>query len=129
MGEAIDFLRRVNDLVHLAGFVPDQAAGDPWAGLFTNAEVPHKETPLAGLIPYWICEAPGGVAVERKVFHFPLSQDKHRFDRLKSSLALYRMVFAQPRQQDLLGHLQARAEGGEDVQALLDTWRIELLPD
>ncbi|CAH0062668.1 helicase [Stenotrophomonas maltophilia] len=117
------------NVARLAGFVADQAAGDPWAGLFTNAELPHKDTPLAGLIPYWICEAPGGVAVERKVFHFPLSQDKHRFDRLKSSLALYRMVFAQPRQQDLLGHLQARAEGGEDVQALLDTWRIELLPD
>lgn len=117
------------NVARLAGYVPDHATGDPWTGLFRSAEVPHQETPLAGLIPYWICEAPGGVAVERKVFRFPLSQDQHRFDRLKSSLALYRMVFAQPRQQDLLGHLQARADGGEDIQALLDTWRIELLPD
>lgn len=117
------------NVARLAGYVPDSATGDPWTGLFRSAEVAHQETPLAGLVPYWICEAPGGVAVERKVFRFPLSEDQHRFDRLKSSLALYRMVFAQPRQQDLLGHLQARAEGGEDIQALLDTWRIELLPD
>jgi len=117
------------NVARLAGFVPDSAGGDPWQAVFQKAEAVHKDTPLAGLVPYWICEAPGGVAVERKVFHFPLSQDQLRFDRLKSSLALYRMVFAQPRQQDLLGHLQARADDGEDVQALLDTWRIELLPD
>jgi len=69
------------------------------------------------------------VAVERRVFQFQLSQDQLRFERPKSSLALYRIVFAQQRQQDLLGHLQARNDAGEDIQTLLDQWRIELLRD
>lgn len=80
-------------------------------------------------MPYLICEARGGVAVERRVFQFQLSQDQLRFERPKSSLALYRIVFAQQRQQDLLGHLQARNDAGEDIQTLLDQWRIELLRD
>lgn len=117
------------NVARLAGFAADGAAGDPWQAVFQRAGKPHQDTPLAGLVPYWICEAPGGVAVERRVFYFPLSQDQIRFERLKSSLALYRMVFAQPRQQDLMGHLQARADSGEDIQVLLDSWRIELLPD
>ncbi|WP_145477605.1 helicase-related protein [Stenotrophomonas rhizophila] len=117
------------NVARLSGFVPRSGSGDPWQRLFEDAEEGAKGGPVEGLVPYWICEAPGGVAVERRVFQFPLSQDQLRFDRLKSSLALYRMVFAQPRQQDLLGHLQARNDAGEDIQTLLDQWRIELLPD
>ncbi|WP_277570518.1 helicase-related protein [Xanthomonas euvesicatoria] len=117
------------NVARLSGFVPSSDAGDPWQRLFAQAEEAAKGNPLEGLVPYWICEAPGGVAVERRVFQFPLSQDQLRFERLKSSLALYRMVFAQPRQQDLLCHLQARNDAGEDIQTLLDQWRIELLPD
>lgn len=117
------------NVARLSGFVPRSDAGDPWERLFAHAEEGAKGGVVEGLVPYWICEAPGGVAVERRVFQFPLSQDQLRFDRLKSSLALYRMVFAQPRQQDLLGHLQARNAAGEEIQALLDQWRIELLPD
>ena len=117
------------NVARLCGFVPGSAVGDPWQRLFAQAEEEAESGPIKGLVPYWICEAPGGVAVERRGFQFPLSQDQLRFDRLKSSLALYRMVFAQPRQQDLLGHLQARNDAGEDIQTLLDQWRIELLPD
>jgi hypothetical protein len=117
------------NVARLAGFQPAGGTLDPWQALFKDAERQAADGPIEGLVPYWICEAPGGAAIERRVFHFPLSQDQLRFERLKSSLALYRMVFAQPRQQDLLGHLQARSTAGEDIQALMEQWRIELLPD
>lgn len=99
--------------------------GDPWQVLFDRA----KETRPAGasdLIPYWIYEVDGGAKVQRNVPMVPLSREHGQLARLKRSLAMYRLVFGQPRQQDLLGHLERRASAGDVVD--VGKWRIMLTP-
>jgi hypothetical protein len=49
-----------------------------------------------------------GVAIERHVPTMPLSQDERCCEDLRRSLAVYRMVFGQPRQEDLLAYLADR---------------------
>ena len=48
-------------------------------------------------------------------------------DRLKRNLALYRLVFGQPRQEDLLAHLADRLDV-DDAEAKATAWRISLEP-
>jgi hypothetical protein len=80
------------------------------------------------LIPYWIYELEGGACVERRVMAMPMSRDETRYRRLKRSLALYRMVFAQPRQEDLLACLE-QTIGEERAAEVAARWRINLEPD
>jgi hypothetical protein len=50
----------------------------------------------------------------------PFSREQQRLPDLKASLAVYRLVFGQPRQEDLLSHLKER-----DSDAL-SAWRLAL---
>jgi len=52
----------------------------------------------------------------------PFSREQQRLPDLKASLAVYRLVFGQPRQEDLLSHLKER-----DTEALA-AWRFDLSP-
>ena len=54
-----------------------------------------------GLRPHWVFED-GGARIRRHAPVLPLSRDETRLESLRKSLAIYRMVFGQPRQQDLL---------------------------
>ena len=56
----------------------------------------------------------------------PLSRDQERWVQLQGSLALYRLAFGQPRQEDMLAALQRRgiAERPERMAEL----RIDLRP-
>jgi len=100
--------------------------GDPWALMFAAAQG-SRAAESSDLIPYWIYEVPGGAKIERRVFHMPMSKDETRLRRLKSCLALYRMVFGQPRQDDLLEHL-SRLFSDEQARELVKRWRIDLAP-
>lgn len=100
---------------------------DPWESLFAAARS-ERAPEASDLVPYWIYEIPDGAKVERRVFTLPMSKDEIRLRRLKSSLALYRMVFGQPRQDDLMEHLLRRFDEKEAVQ-LVREWRIDLAPD
>ena len=56
----------------------------------------------------------------------PLSREVAKLERLKKSLAVYRLVFGQPRQDDLAAWLSALPE---DERALLSAeLRIDLTP-
>lgn len=101
--------------------------GDPWQAMFARA-VANRRADASDLIPYWIYEVDGGVAVERRVMALPLSRDEIRYRRLKRSLALYLMVFAQPRQEDLLACLEQNI-GEERAAEVSARWRIDLSPD
>ena len=70
---------------------------------------------------------PDGVKINRRILAPALSWETQAVTPLKNSLALYRMVFGQPRQQDLLGLLQHRMEHGE-VPSELAEFRIDLSP-
>lgn len=80
---------------------------DPWAGLFERA-LKGSDDDRGGLVPYWVFEAENGAHIERHVPAPPHSRDLLRFEALQRSLALYRMVFGQPRQDDLMAFLLQR---------------------
>ncbi len=72
-------------------------------------------------MPYWVF--PGRAVIERHVPVLALSREVGQLSALKRSLALYRLVFGQPRQDDLVS-LLAEIED----QAILDELRIDLSP-
>jgi hypothetical protein len=99
--------RNVAKAVGLGAFMVREWS-DPWDGLFAKA----AEVRPAGaneLIPYWIFETDSGWSVERRVPLLPLSREIAQLARLKQMLAIYRLAFGQPRQEDLLEYLGASA--------------------
>ncbi|WP_028492413.1 helicase-related protein [Thioalkalivibrio sp. ALE19] len=113
--------RNVAQDIGLDGLSGWQGEGDPWERLFACAETTDfgQQSDLA---PWWIYEA-GDARILRRVLLLPLSRDVGRLQQMKRQLALYRMVFGQPRQEDLIAYLD---------QALPDDapedWQISLLP-
>lgn len=106
-------------IVQGRGAAPD----DPWAFMFTQAR--SEASVDSDLIPYWIYE--GGVRVERRVPMLPLSREVTRLGWLKRSLAVYRLAFGQPRQDELLGYLNKSADLGLADSDLADL-QIRLEP-
>lgn len=96
---------------------------DPWARLFALAADQRKEG-QSDLIPYWIFEE-GTARVERRVPILPYSKESIKFKRLKRELALYRIVFGQPRQEDLLCGLK---QSGDESLTDMAQWLISLEP-
>ena len=97
--------------------------GDPWQTLFLIASR-NKSNRHSDLIPYWIFED-GSARVERRIPLLPFSKEVGKLKRLKQGLALYRMVFGQPRQEDLLFSL---SHNGSHESADLADWLISLQP-
>lgn len=101
-----------------------QPLDDPWAHLFAQAEQDRSED--SDLIPYWIYEE-GPFRIERHVPALPLSRELEQLRELKSALAAYRMVFGQPRQEDLLEFLRSKLSDEIPVEDVLQ-YRIDLSP-
>jgi hypothetical protein len=81
---------------------------DVWDELFTRAA--SDRTPgMSELVPYWLFEIADGWNVERRVPMLPLSREVAQLQRLKKLLAVYRLAFGQPRQEDLLAYLSQDA--------------------
>ena len=96
---------------------------DPWSAVF-NAAAADDAGGLGDLSPCWIY--PGDARLQRRIMALPLSRDEERWARLQESLALYRLAFGQPRQEDMLAALERRgiAERPERIAEL----RIDLRP-
>ncbi|EOC1343616.1 helicase-related protein [Cronobacter dublinensis] len=77
--------------------------GDPWQQLFLLA-AQDKPQAQSDLVPFWIFEN-GPARVERRIPLLPYSREVGKLKRLKQGLALYRLAFGQPRQEDLLSSL------------------------
>ena len=71
----------------------------PWDAAFGLADERFGE--YGGLTPHWIFTE-GDARIRRYAPVPPLSRDSERLPALRSSLATYRMVFGQPRQEDFL---------------------------
>ena len=100
--------------------------GDPkdiWTSLFEIAR--QQGSSGRGLMPYWLFPLEGGAHIERHVPALPLSRDASRLEALKRLLAVYRMVFGQPRQDDLVAFLQERFSS-EKLKELEPLLRIDL---
>ncbi|MCL4744336.1 MAG: helicase [Burkholderiaceae bacterium] len=77
---------------------------NPWGGLFEYAEKHAGHS--SEIVPYWVFPIEDGAYIERHAPALPLSREAARLPALRGSLAVYRMVFGQPRQEDLLEHLK-----------------------
>ncbi len=99
---------------------------DPWEGLFGVA-TEERDEDATDVVPFWIYPADDGAKIERHVPALPLSRDRERLSALRRSLAAYRMVFGQARQEDLLSYLLARFTD-EEVAAHAEALRIDLQP-
>ena len=97
--------------------------GDPWQSLFEIASR-GKANGHSDLIPYWVFED-GSARVERRIPLLPYSKEIGKLKRLKQGLALYRMVFGQPRQEDLLFSL---SQNGSHESADFSNCLISLQP-
>ena len=95
---------------------------DPWAAMFASARAAARSD--SDLEPYWLCDGP--VKVERLVPALPYSREIPRLARLKRAVAVYRLAFGQPRQDDLLVWLESLA--GTLTPAELADLQISLRP-
>jgi hypothetical protein len=93
-----------------------------WDVLFDLADQDARKHGLSDLIPYWI--APGRFQIERRVPMLPYTREVEAFRRLKKQLAAYRVVFGQPRQEELLSLLN-RVDIDSET---LSSWSISLEP-
>ena len=88
--------------------------GDLWEALFDGAKA--RRTGSDGddteLVPYWVY--PGPSSIQRHVPVLPLSRDAQHLEALVKSLAIYRVLIGQPRQDELLAWLAARVASGAD---------------
>jgi len=100
--------------------------GDPWSYMFNQAKM-DRPSGVNDLVPYWLYEIEGGARIERRVPILAYSKEESHFHRLKEMLAIYRLVFGQPRQEDLLEYLADRIGGNKECRDV-DKWRISLEP-
>lgn len=99
---------------------------DRWDCVFDKARQAAKISDK-GMVPYWLYPAEEGAWVERHVPLLGLSRDVARYEDLKRSLGAYRLVFGQPRQDELLAYLQERVPPDE-LDRMVDVLRIDLAP-
>jgi Helicase conserved C-terminal domain len=99
---------------------------DPWEKLFRRAAGDRPQG-VNDLVPYWLFETEGGWSVERRVPLLPLSREVPQLSRLKEMLAIYRLAFGQPRQEDLLSYLNHHGTGTASENPS-SSYRISLAP-
>jgi len=114
---------------HLMSQMPSgKVFGDPWRILFELAlRRPDRPIGASELDPFWVFEIENGAFIERRIPVLPMSRDSRFLEELKSSLAAYRMVFGQPRQEDLLAFLSENLTPEVGLDDLLKL-RIDLSP-
>ncbi len=97
-------------------------ASDPWQKAYKLGE--DEQARLGEFAPHWVY--PGPARIERHLSPYPLSVDVARLERLKTDLALYRLTFGQPRQEDMLELLRRRGVQADPER--LAELRIDLSP-
>jgi hypothetical protein len=102
---------------------------DPWAWMFSRA-VDERAPNQNDLFPFWVYPLDKGAHIERQVQASPLSRDQERLEAIRRTMALYRMVFGQPHQDDLVQYLIERnpEATAEELKQLAATLNINLAP-
>src|SRR6056297_986800 len=96
----------------------DPAVTDPWSVMFRMA---HSKALRPGdMEPYWLLD--GETQIERYALSLPFSREAELLGWLKRSVALYRLAFGQPRQDDLMSFL----EGLENADAEIDLSKLQI---
>jgi hypothetical protein len=108
------------------GDQPGSPMTDRWEAAFTAASAQHSSA-TSELKPFWVFPITDGAVIERHVPSLPLSRDADRLTNLRAALALYRMVFGQPRQDELVKFLRSRLSGSA-LAHVVNELRIDLEP-
>jgi uncharacterized membrane protein YkvA (DUF1232 family) len=99
----------------------DSSRGLPWQWIFDSIEAQplSDQSFKQGLYPHWIYVPRSGKLdiLRRHLLFYSNSKDSLKYKRLKRDLALYRLVFGQPRQEDIVRKIRERL--GDDVDEKL----------
>jgi len=101
-----------------------QTESDAWETAFTLGKC-RRPTDENDLVPYWLF--PGDAKIERHVPMLPFSREVERLQGLRRSLVIYRMVFGQSRQEDLISYLLTHIPESEQA-AIVAELQIDLTP-
>lgn len=106
--------------------------GEPWAELFTRADLETAPDRHSQIVPYWVFPPdsagdPDIARIERHLPIAPYSREASRLEPLMASLALYRLAFGQPRQEELVRHVLDQI-ADEAVKLELASVRVDLTP-
>ena len=99
--------------------------GDLWEALFDRA-ASEGGSDNGEMAPYWVFHQ-GSAKIDRLVPILPFSRESARLPQLRKSLAIYRLAFGQPRQEELVELLSDRVSP-EDLRGRLSQLRIDLAP-
>ena len=97
---------------------------DAWETLLSWVGM-GRSTQENDLVPYWLF--PGDAKIERHVPALPFSREVERLYGLRRALAIYRMVFGQSRQEDLITYLLAQIPEDER-DGIVAELQIDLSP-
>ena len=89
---------------------------DVWSLIFQDAMQAARAARLSDLVPHWIAEGP--CRVERRVPLLPYTSEVAALKLLKRQLAAYRLVFGQPRQEELMNLIVNANMPIAEIQAL-----------
>ena len=99
-------------------------SADPWHTLFELGRRGRFEGEN-DLVPFWLFV--GDAQIERHVPALPFSREVDRLHEMRRALAVYRMVFGQSRQEDLIAYLLAEVPE-EEQAAIVAELQIDLSP-
>jgi hypothetical protein len=101
--------------------------GDIWSSMFQKAA--DDAGANSDLVPYWVFPNDNSDAakIERHAPVLPVSKEEQQLAELKESLAVYRMAFGQPRQDDLVEYLLQHLSEDE-IETVLADLQIDLSP-
>ena len=95
---------------------------EPWRAMF---EAAHGQARRPGdMEPFWLLD--GTTRIERYALTLPFSREAALLGWLKRSVAIYRLAFGQPRQDDLMSFLDGLANVHHDLD--LNALQISLRP-
>ena len=105
-----------------------ETSSDCWQAVFDKAEAITKAAGRkSDLVPYWHIEK-GSAQIERFVPLLPMSKDEIRINHALRVLALYRLAFGQPRQEDLLDNIIQRQFSPVEIEEIKRNLLINLTP-
>lgn len=99
--------------------------GDPWLFMFDKA-VEARPSGKNDIVPYWVFDE-GEAKIERRIPLLPFSKEVQKLEILKRGLVLYRLVFGQPRQEELMAFLGSNL-GEDEIYEAARTSLISLEP-
>jgi hypothetical protein len=102
-------------------------SGDAWKQLFDLADKQTKLNRTSDLVPYWHLPE-GSAKITRFVPMMPLSRDVVKLEHALKVLAIYRLAFGQPRQEELLDNLLKRKFTDDEIGLITRKLVINLSP-